>query len=175
MSTATLTRTRDPRELLNALASRVPQLITGDEPTIWDREIALLTRDNPIMTTATAERLLEQAVAYMITAMERPGVDMGVGYTVDQAVHAIILDTPLMFAFCDVQRRRIQAPRPSDPAALRRPGHGYRAAPRGQRLHGRRGAVGQGRGHVLALRQQGARQPLSRRTGKVPAPARPFP
>lgn len=33
--------------------------------------------------------------------MEKPGIGMGVGYTVDQAVHAIILDTPLMFAFCD--------------------------------------------------------------------------
>lgn len=101
MSTAMGIRTRDPRVVLNALAHRVPQLVTDSEPTLWDREIALLTRDNPIMTKDTAERLLGQAIAYVLTAMERPGVDMGVGYTVDVAVHALILDTPLYFALCD--------------------------------------------------------------------------
>jgi hypothetical protein len=101
MSTAVQTRTRDPRVLLNGLAHRVPQLVTENEPTLWDREIALLTRDNPIMTKDTAERLLGQAIAYTLTAMERPGIDMGVGYTVDLAVHALILDTPLYFALCD--------------------------------------------------------------------------
>jgi hypothetical protein len=94
-------RTRDPRVLLNGLAHRVPHFITDNEPTLWDREIALLTRDNPIMTRDTAERLLGQAIAYTLTAMEHPGVDMGVGYTVDVAVHALILDTPLYFALCD--------------------------------------------------------------------------
>lgn len=101
MSTAMGIRTRDPRVVLNALAHPVPQLVTDSEPTLWDREIALLTRDNPIMTKDTAERLLGQAIAYVLTAMERPGVDMGVGYTVDVAVHALILDTPLYFALCD--------------------------------------------------------------------------
>ncbi|MYU54679.1 MULTISPECIES: hypothetical protein [Streptomyces] len=101
MSTAVQTRTRDPQILLNALAHRVPHLITGTEPTLWDREIALLLRDNSVMTRDTAERLLGQAIAYTITAMERKGVDMGVGYTVDVAVHALILDTPLYFALCD--------------------------------------------------------------------------
>lgn len=101
MTATVQTRTRDPRLLLNALAHRVPDLITEDEPTLWDREVALLVRDNPVMTRATAERLLSQAVAYTITAMERKGVDMGVGYTVDVAVHQLILDTPLFFALCD--------------------------------------------------------------------------
>ncbi|MDQ0942954.1 hypothetical protein [Streptomyces sp. V1I1] len=101
MSTAVQIRTRDPRVILNALADRVPNLITEEEPTLWDREVALLVRDNPIMTRATAQRLLGQAIAYTITAMERPGVDMGVGYTVDVAVHQLILDTWLFFAMCD--------------------------------------------------------------------------
>lgn len=38
MSTAIQKRTRDPKTLLNALADRVPHLITTDEPTLWDRE-----------------------------------------------------------------------------------------------------------------------------------------
>ncbi|MBB5939106.1 hypothetical protein [Streptomyces zagrosensis] len=101
MSTAVQTRTREPQIILNALAHRVPHLITDTEPTLWDREIALLLRDNSVMTRNTAERLLGQAIAYTITAMERKGVDMGVGYTVDVAVHALILDTPLYFALCD--------------------------------------------------------------------------
>jgi hypothetical protein len=42
--------------LLNGLAPRVPRLVTEDEPTLWDREIALLMRDNPVMTKDTAER-----------------------------------------------------------------------------------------------------------------------
>ncbi|MFI6081499.1 hypothetical protein ACIBBB_11085 [Streptomyces sp. NPDC051217] len=100
MSTAVQTLTRDPRAILNALAERVPGLITSEEPTLWEREIALLVRDNPIMTRDTAERLLGQAIAYTITAMERRGIDMGVGHTVDVAVHQLILDTPLYWAFC---------------------------------------------------------------------------
>jgi hypothetical protein len=95
MSTAIQTLTRDPRSILNGLTKRVPHLITSEEPTLWDRETALLVRDSPIMTRETAERLLGQAIAYTITAMERRGVDMGVGYTVDVAVHQLILDTPL--------------------------------------------------------------------------------
>ncbi|MFE6688007.1 hypothetical protein ACFVFQ_16205 [Streptomyces sp. NPDC057743] len=101
MATTLQTRTRDPQIILNALANRVPHLVTDTEPTLWDREVALLLRDNSVMTRDTAERLLGQAIAYTITAMERKGVDMGVGYTVDVAVHALILDTPLYFALCD--------------------------------------------------------------------------
>lgn len=101
MSTAIQSRTRDPQILLNKLAYPVPQLITENEPTLWEREVALLLRDNSVMTRDTAERLLGQAIAYTITAMERKGVDMGVGCTVDVAVHALILDTPLYFALCD--------------------------------------------------------------------------
>ncbi|WEV25728.1 hypothetical protein OYE22_11330 [Streptomyces sp. 71268] len=101
MSTAVHTRTRDPQAILNALAHRVPHLVTTAELTLWEREVALLLRDNSVMTRDTAERLLGQVIAYTITAMERKGVDMGVGYTVDVAVHALILDTPLYFALCD--------------------------------------------------------------------------
>lgn len=64
MSTAIQTRTRDPQILLNKLAYRVPALITENEPTLWEREVALLLRDNSVMTRDTAERLLGQAIAY---------------------------------------------------------------------------------------------------------------
>lgn len=101
MSTAVQVRTRDPRVLLNALQQRVPYLVTdvGVED-LWEREVALLLRDS-VAVRSLAERILGQGIAYLITAMENPGVDMGVGYTVDIGVHQIILDTPLYFAFCD--------------------------------------------------------------------------
>jgi hypothetical protein len=101
MSTAVQTRTRDPRIILNSLQQHVPHLVTdvgvGD---LWEREVRLLLRDS-VAVRSLAERILGQAIAYLITAMENVGVDMGVGYTVDIGVHQIILDTPLYFAFCD--------------------------------------------------------------------------
>lgn len=95
------TRTRDPRIVLNALAERVPGLVAdvGVED-LWEREVRLLLRDS-VAVRSLAERILGQAVAYLITAMENPGRDMGVGCTVDIGVHQIILDTPLYFAVCE--------------------------------------------------------------------------
>ncbi|WP_340559033.1 hypothetical protein [Streptomyces sp. GSL17-111] len=100
MSTAIHTRTRDPRVILNAVQERVPHLVEDVAvPDLWEREVALLLRDS-VAVRSLAERILGQGIAYLITAMEKPGVDMGVGYTVDIGVHQLILDTPLYFALC---------------------------------------------------------------------------
>lgn len=83
---------RDPRSFLDAI-----------DPSIWDREVKLLVRDYPF-DTVMAERLLAQAVAYLITAMETelsaddPGI--GCGYLIDIAVHTLILDTANYREFC---------------------------------------------------------------------------
>ncbi|QIB43020.1 hypothetical protein [Streptomyces aureoverticillatus] len=101
MSTAVQTRTRDPRIILNALQQRVPHLVTDvDVADLWEREVRLLLRDT-VAVRSLAERILGQGIAYLITAVENPGMDMGVGKTVDIGVHQLILDTPLYFAFCD--------------------------------------------------------------------------
>ncbi|MFH8592391.1 hypothetical protein [Streptomyces rimosus] len=95
------TRTRDPRVILDALEERVPHLVADvGVDDLWEREVRLLLRDS-VAVRSLAERILGQGIAYLITAMENPGVDMGVGKTVDIGVHQIILDTPLYFAFCD--------------------------------------------------------------------------
>jgi hypothetical protein len=100
-------RTRDPRELLNAVEPLVKERLHNifDAPgsqgvDLWEREVRLLLRDS-VAVRSLAERILGQAVAYLITAMENPGVDIGPGYTVDLGVHQIILDTPVYFAFCE--------------------------------------------------------------------------
>lgn len=67
-------------------------------PEIWDREIALLTRDNPF-DVVMAERILGQAIAYLITAMAHRGAPLGVGRLVDHGVHALILDTKVYREF----------------------------------------------------------------------------
>ncbi|MFE7134453.1 hypothetical protein ACFVIM_26700 [Streptomyces sp. NPDC057638] len=101
MSTAVETRTRDPRTILNALEERVPHLVTDvGVADLWEREVRLLLRDS-VAVRSLAERILGQGIAYVVTAMENPGIDMGVGYTVDIGVHQLILDTPLYFALCD--------------------------------------------------------------------------
>ncbi|MFE6688761.1 hypothetical protein ACFVFQ_20095 [Streptomyces sp. NPDC057743] len=101
MSTAVHTRTRDPRIILNAVQERVPHLVADvDVADLWEREVALLLRDS-VAVRSLAERILGQGIAYLITAMECPGVDMGVGKTVDVGVHQLILDTPLYFALCE--------------------------------------------------------------------------
>ncbi|MFI9076088.1 hypothetical protein ACIGW8_06220 [Streptomyces sioyaensis] len=101
IETPTPARTRDPRVILNALEERVPHLVSSVEvPDLWEREVQLLLRDS-VAVRSVAERILGQGIAYLITAMENPGVDMGVGKTVDIGVHQVILDTPLYFAFCD--------------------------------------------------------------------------
>ncbi|MFE0188974.1 hypothetical protein [Streptomyces sp. NPDC058989] len=96
------TRTRDTKELLNAVRPKVAHLLDNVTAggSLWEREIALLLRD-AVEVRSLAERILNQAVAYLITAMEQPGSDLGVGRTVDIGVHQIILDTPVYFAFCD--------------------------------------------------------------------------
>lgn len=79
--------TRDPRALV---------------PTdVWDREVALLTRDHP-WDTVMAERCFGQAIAYLITAMEKhgQGLEIGCGPLVDIAVHGFILDTVNYREFC---------------------------------------------------------------------------
>ncbi|MBD0742634.1 hypothetical protein [Streptomyces sp. CBMA152] len=101
MSTVVQTRTRDPRIILNAVRERVPQLVADvGVADLWEREVALLLRDS-VEVPSLAERILGQGIAYLITAMECPGVDMGVGKTVDVGVHQLILDTPLYFALCE--------------------------------------------------------------------------
>lgn len=63
-------------------------------PEVWDREVTLLMRDYPF-DKVMAERLFGQAVAYLITAMEKfdERLEIGCGRIVDIAVHVFILDT----------------------------------------------------------------------------------
>jgi hypothetical protein len=93
-----------------------PQLITKDReeytvtrdprdyvaPDVWDRQILLLMRDNPF-DRVMAERLFGQAVAYLMTAMERwdDRLEIGCGRIVDIAVHGFILDTRNYREFCE--------------------------------------------------------------------------
>ncbi|WP_328404365.1 hypothetical protein OHS70_35285 [Streptomyces sp. NBC_00390] len=97
------TRTRDPQVILNGVQPHIRRLTgnVADGGTIWEREIALLLRDNT-MVRNMAERILANAVMYTITAMEHPEVHLGVGKIVDIGVHQLILDTPVYFALCDV-------------------------------------------------------------------------
>jgi hypothetical protein len=108
LETASSTTYRDPRTLLNSVRPHVKECTYNvlESPgsmrlDIWDREIALLMRDN-VMVRDMAERILGNAVAYLITSMENPDVHIGVGKIVDIGVHQIILDTPVYFAFCDL-------------------------------------------------------------------------
>lgn len=77
-------------ELEDEANSRDPKAYV--EPDVWKRQIALLVRDHPF-DTVMAERLFCQAVAYLITAMEKWGqhLEIGCGELVDTAVHAFIL------------------------------------------------------------------------------------
>lgn len=68
---------------------------------LWDREVALLLRDNT-MVRDMAERILGNAVMYTIASIEHAEVHLGVGELVDIGVHQLILDTPVWFAICDV-------------------------------------------------------------------------
>lgn len=79
--------TRDPRDYVPA--------------DVWDREVTLLMRDYPF-DKVMAERLFGQAVAYLITAMEKWGqqLEMCCGRIVDIAVHVFILDTRNYREFC---------------------------------------------------------------------------
>lgn len=79
--------TRDPRDYVSA--------------DVWDREVTLLMRDYPF-DKMMAERMFGQAVAYLITAMEKwgQGLEIGCGKIVDIAVHVFILDTRNYREFC---------------------------------------------------------------------------
>ncbi len=101
------TTRRDPRVLLDAVRPHIRECTynvlesPGSEISLWEREIRLMMRDN-IMVRDMAERIMADAIAYTITAMERPEIHIGVGKIVDIGVHTLILDTPVYFAFCEV-------------------------------------------------------------------------
>lgn len=97
------TRTRDPQLVLNAVQPHVRYLPANvsDGGTLWEREIALLLRDNTMLRNM-AERILGQAVGYTVATMEHKEVHLGVGKLVDIGVHQLILDTPIYFAMCDL-------------------------------------------------------------------------
>lgn len=105
--TPPVTVSRDPRELLDQVRPFVRECTynvfdaPGNDGGLWDREVALLMRDN-MLTRPWAEEILGNAVMYLITAMERPDLHIGVGKIVDLGVHQIILDSPVYFAFCDL-------------------------------------------------------------------------
>ncbi|MFI2431906.1 hypothetical protein [Streptomyces sp. NPDC018693] len=96
------TRTRDPKELLNAVAPHITELtvnVFDSGMSLWDREIALLLRDHT-MVRDMAERVLGNAVMYTIGCIEHPEVHLGVGKLVDIGVHQLILDTPVWWGIC---------------------------------------------------------------------------
>lgn len=70
-------------------------------PQVWERQIKLLVRDHP-WDTVMAERVFGQAIAYLITAMEKHGqkLEIGCGPLIDIAVHGFILDTVNYREFC---------------------------------------------------------------------------
>ncbi|MFJ4126511.1 glycine-rich domain-containing protein [[Kitasatospora] papulosa] len=80
--------------------ARSPHGYIGD--TQWAKLVGLLMRDHPF-DSVMAERVLGQAVAYLITAMENKnrGLGMGPGKIVDIGVHMVMLDTKAYFALCD--------------------------------------------------------------------------
>ena len=94
------TKVRDPRAILDEIGEANPHLIPDPGVGLWEREVRLLMRDI-VRVRSLAERILGQGVAYLITAMEKPGNDMGPGFEDDQGVHQIILDTPVYFAICE--------------------------------------------------------------------------
>ncbi|NGO70755.1 hypothetical protein [Streptomyces boncukensis] len=105
------TALRDPKALLNAVRPHVRECTYNvlESPgsadcDLWEREIRLLMRDH-VMVRDMAERILGNAVMYLLTAMERPDVHLGVGKTVDIGVHQLILDSPVYFALCEAYNR----------------------------------------------------------------------
>lgn len=104
LETSPTTGHRDPKELLNAVRPHIKHLtinVLDDGLSIWDREVALLLRDEE-MVRDMAERILANAVMYLMAAIEHPEVHIGVGKLVDKGVHQLYLDTPVMFAFFDL-------------------------------------------------------------------------
>lgn len=68
----------------------------------WAKLVGLLMRDYPF-DSVMAERVLGQAIAYLITATEHRGqaLGMGPGRIVDIGVHTMILDTQAYMEFCE--------------------------------------------------------------------------
>ncbi|MFJ1597953.1 hypothetical protein [Streptomyces sp. NPDC088261] len=96
------TKTRDPRQILNGVAPYLEHLtvnVLDGGMSLWEREVALLLRDHT-MVRDMAERILGNAVMYVVASIERPDVHLGVGKIVDIGVHQLILDTPVWFAIC---------------------------------------------------------------------------
>ncbi|MFD8089006.1 hypothetical protein [Streptomyces malaysiensis] len=100
LDVARTTGLRDPKAILDDIGMANPQLIPDLGIGLWEREVRLLQRD-VVRVRSLAERIINQGVAYLITAMEKPGNDMGPGFEVDQGVHQIILDTPTYWAICE--------------------------------------------------------------------------
>ncbi|WP_103502538.1 MULTISPECIES: hypothetical protein [unclassified Streptomyces] len=93
---------RDPRQILNDVQPHLEHLtvnVLDGGMSLWDREVALLLRDHT-MVRDMAERVLGNAVMYVIASIEHPEVHLGVGKIVDIGVHQLILDTPVWFAIC---------------------------------------------------------------------------
>lgn len=84
---------------VEAMGLRDPHDYLTDE--VWAKEIGLLMRDHPF-DKVMAERVLGQAVAYLITSMELRGqhLELGPGELVDHGVHTLILDTRIYHDFC---------------------------------------------------------------------------
>jgi hypothetical protein len=94
----TLLDTGSPRDTV--ATGRDPRAFVFD--TQWDKLVGLLMRDHPF-DQVMAERVLGQAIAYLITAMERRGMGLGLGpgHIVDIGVHTMILDTVGYADFCN--------------------------------------------------------------------------
>ncbi|WP_327170158.1 hypothetical protein [Streptomyces sp. NBC_01336] len=114
----------------------------------WTKLTGLLMRDYPF-DSVIAERVLGQAIAYLITAIEHrgQGLGLGPGRILDIGVHTMILDTVAYAEFCERynggaylhpraagrdegRRVRVADRRPHRPRPLRRG-----PPPVGRRLH----------------------------------------
>ncbi|WNI34472.1 hypothetical protein [Streptomyces sp. ITFR-6] len=80
--------------------SRDPRTFVPAEQ--WTKLVGLLMRDYPF-DSVMAERVLGQAIAYLITAIEHrgQGLGLGPGRIIDIGVHAMILDTVAYAEFCE--------------------------------------------------------------------------
>lgn len=95
-----MTVTLESRTVTDALEPvRDPRTFIA--PDHWAKLVGLLMRDHPF-DSVMAERVLGQAVAYLITAMETRGQGLGLapGKIVDIGVHTMILDTVAYAEFC---------------------------------------------------------------------------
>ena len=71
------------------------------------------------MVRDMAERILGNAVMYVIGCMEHPEVHLGVGKLVDIGVHQLILDTPVWWSLCEVYNEGGPGPCRPPSAAVR--------------------------------------------------------